>query len=738
MTDAAASIPYEVLQACGFNELAAYILYKRGFKDGEVIRAFLNPNEYRPTDPFEFEDMNLVIKRIHNAIAGKERILVYGDYDVDGITSAAILCLTLKSMGADVAYHLPDRFSEGYGMSMDVIGNMPHQGIKLILTCDCGISNLKEIEYANSLGIKTIVSDHHTPPDVLPPALYVLNPKFFPEDHPARNIAGVGMAYFLSKALIGDAADDFLDLAVLGTIADSVPLNRENRYILQRGWDGLISGRRPGLAALFNIAHLKENITEEDIAFQIVPRLNSAGRMNTAVLSLKLLTEDNPRLCLGLAKTLNKLNSDRKKIQKQILEEAEEKIEKEKLYENGIIGLYSPQWHQGIIGIAAGRITEHYGLPCLLMAKSKDGRVIGSARSIEGVSMYDILSGCSDCLAGFGGHAMAAGFSLEEEQLDSFLQKLLTFGKDIQRTATGASVEPELELLPEQINRDTYHTVRGLAPFGEGFPTPVFMTRCMEVIEDQYRGFHRMIIGLDGKRLHALWWDGPKKEITPGYYDVTYTINMDKYRDVISITIADMAKVMSPARPMPVPVVTDLRDINIDEIAKQDGCIYYEGLADFGLQVFTRDTLPQCDRLIMLSTPPSPGVLRDVVFITNPKEVLLYFAAQNPPNPDMLKNLMGIIKYAQANDKTTDIRFLASQLGITEMATLQSLKYLESTGLVELEEINRQTYYVVIKGDRKREDLQLKNRLTSLFNEINSFKSWLRAADTEQIKDLLK
>ncbi len=729
-------VPYEVLEACGYDELTAYILYRRGFKDPDIIREFLYPDQYKPTDPFEFPDMDKAVERIKQAIKNKEKMLVYGDYDVDGITSATILCQTLKSMGADVTCHLPDRFSEGYGMSVDVIGSMPKRGIRLIITCDCGISNLKEIDYAASLGIETIVTDHHTPPDVLPDALYLLNPKFFPEDHRARNIAGVGMAYFLSKALIGGAADEFLDLAALGTIADSVPLNLENRYILQRGWDSLISGKRPGLAALFKVSHLEGNVTEEDIAFQIVPRLNSAGRMDSAVLALRLLAETNPRICLGLAKTLDRLNSGRKKVQEEILKAAESEIDKNKLYQNGIIGLYDPKWHQGVIGIAAGRITERYGVPSLLMTRSREGKIVGSARSIEGVSIYDILSGCSDFLAGFGGHSMAAGFSLEQRQLDGFLNRLNSFGVDIVQAAQSAC-EPDLELDPGQINMDTYNSVRGLAPYGESFPAPVFLTRCLEVIEDNYQNFHRLIIGLDGRRLHALWWDGPRKTIGPGYYDITYTINMDRYRNVLSITIAGMEKVMESAGPVPVPEITDMRSAALEEMQQQEGCLYYEG-QDIGRAVFTRDTLPQCGRLVMLSAPPSPGVLKDIVLISHPREMVLSFAADCISKSDVLKGIMGIIKYAQEKDKTIDIQYAACRLGITEIAALEGLRLLESMGLAELEEIDPLTYYAVPKSGGKKGDQRLKKWFTDLSDETDSFRSWLKTASIAEIEELLK
>lgn len=732
------SIPYDILEACSFNELTAYILYRRGFKDPTTIREFLDPGLYKPTDPFEFEDMDMAVERINRAIHDGEKILVYGDYDVDGITSASILYLTLKSLGADVICHLPDRFSEGYGMSIDVIHNLPGQGVKLIITCDCGIGNLREIAYANSLGIETIVTDHHTPPDVLPDALYLLNPKFFPEDHPARNIAGAGMAYFLSRALIHDEADGFLDLVSLGTIADSVPVNLENRYLLQKGWDSLISGKRPGLAALFQVSHLKGDITEEDIAFQIVPRLNSAGRMDTAILSFKLLTEDNINTCLNLAKTLDRLNSDRKKVQDEILSAAEKEIENNRLYKDGIIALYNPTWHQGVIGIAAGRITEEYGLPSLLMTKNRDGNIVGSARSIDGVSIYNILSGCSDSLLGFGGHTMAAGFSLKEEKLGDFLDKLRSYGGDIQRVKS-ASSEPELELFPEEINQDLYNAIRGLAPFGEGFPEPVFITRCLEVIDDSYQNFHRLIIGLDGKRLHALWWNGPRKKLEPGYYDVLYTVNMDRYRDIISLTIENIEKSMETARPKIVPELIDMKDKPIEEVLKMEGSFYCEGTANAREETCTRYTLPQSERLIILSAPPSPGILRDIVLISNPKEVILSFAADSILRPDdVLKKIMGAVKYAEDRGRIVDIQYLSSRIGITEMAALNGLMLLNSMGLIELEEINKLKYYVVTKNDKKKEDKQLKKRFIDLIGEMNSFMAWLKKAGIDEIKDLIK
>jgi single-stranded-DNA-specific exonuclease len=288
------SIPQEVLDACGGDELVARIFYNRGYKNPETIRQMLNPELYVPTKPDEFPDMPRAVDRILRAADNEEKICVYGDYDVDGVTSTVTLVECLNFFTSKVVYHVPDRFTEGYGMNEEIVRKLAQDGVSLIITCDCGISNVREITLAKELGMDVVLTDHHTVPDELPPADAILNPKLLEEGHRARNISGCGMVYFLCLALLEkkgfpDRAERFLDMLALSLIADVVSLNGENRYLLQKALPALFNTRRIGLRQLLEVAERNGKLeNEEDVAFQIAPRINAAGRMDTARLPVEL------------------------------------------------------------------------------------------------------------------------------------------------------------------------------------------------------------------------------------------------------------------------------------------------------------------------------------------------------------------------------------------------------------------------------------------------------------------
>ena len=513
-----AVIPKEVLDACGGDELIARIFYNRGFKNPAIITQMLNEHLYKPTRTEEFPNMKRAVDRISKAIAREEKICVYGDYDVDGVTSTVTLVECLSFFTPSVIYHVPDRFTEGYGMNEDVVIELSQKGVSLIITCDCGISNMSEIAVAKQLGMDVILTDHHNIPDEFPPADVILNPKLLDEGHRARNISGCGMAYFLCLALLEskglqEKASDFLDLLALSLIADVVSLNGENRYLLKKALPVLFNTKRTGLKELLNIAEKNGRLeSEEAIAFQIAPRINAAGRMETARIPVELMLCKDADRAREMAEKIDLLNIERKRVQQLIIDKAVEMVETKKKNKT-ILVLFNEFWHHGIIGIAAGRICELYRKPTILLSLKEDGNtVVGSARSIEEINIYELIKSCSRKLLKFGGHSQAAGLSLKKDDLDDFTREIETAAENKYYIKDQISVDVDMELKIERVTDELYARIESAGPYGEGFEAPQFYTREIRVVSDRKTENHHIMVLEDQSqnRISAVKWFEPR------------------------------------------------------------------------------------------------------------------------------------------------------------------------------------------------------------------------------------
>ena len=480
----------QILDACGGDRLAGRILYNRGFKDPRTIRQMLCEGFYQPTRPEEFPDMEKAVRRINKAIDKGEKICVYGDYDVDGVTGVVTIVECLNTFTDSVIYHVPDRFTEGYGMNENVVRKLKQRRVSLIITCDCGISNVKEITIAKELGMDVILTDHHSVPDELPPADVILNPKLLDKEHRARNICGCAMAYFLCMALlesrgIGVRALEFLDLVALSTVADVVSLSDENRHLLKKALPVLFNTERLGLRMLLDLVGGNGKVdNEEDIAFGVAPRINAAGRMKTACIPVELFLCKEESKARDMVKEIDLLNMERKKVQQEIIEQANELVETQKKNKTVLV-LFGEHWHHGIIGIAAGRICEVYKKPAILLSAKGDGdTLVGSARSIEEVDIYKLLDECSDKLAKFGGHPQAAGLSLDRKNLEDFTSKIESIAESRYHIKDIITVNVDMEFPISDITDDFYERIRALGPYGEGFEAPCLYARDVRVISD--------------------------------------------------------------------------------------------------------------------------------------------------------------------------------------------------------------------------------------------------------------
>ncbi|MBQ8000566.1 MAG: single-stranded-DNA-specific exonuclease RecJ [Ruminococcus sp.] len=492
--------------------LLSVLLCIRGFTDEEKIASFLS-NEPVFHDPFLIKDMDKATDRIRKAIDNFEKICVYGDYDADGVTATALLYSYLDSVGANVTYYIPSRAEEGYGMNTEAITQLFAQGVSLIVTVDNGISAYDEIAYAKSLGVDTVVTDHHTVPEVIPEAVAVVD--LHQDDCPStfKELSGVGVALKLVMALeegysdTEDILDNFADLAALGTIGDVVSLTDENRAIVKEGIRLLQDTDRIGIRELIRSAGYEDKpLTAGTLAYTIVPRINAVGRLGLSSRSVELLLTEDDDIARKLAQELSADNQTRQQIEKDILAEIDERIKNDPaLTMQSIIIIDGDNWHQGVIGIVAARVKSAFGKPCIVISREGDS-ARASGRSVEGFSLSDAIFNCSDLLEHFGGHPMAVGFSLKCSNIEKFKEALYAYTDSLEDMPL-----PELyldcKLNPTLLDLSLLDSISALEPFGAGNPAPLFGLYNMRIddIKELSGGKHRKLtVSREGTHVTAM------------------------------------------------------------------------------------------------------------------------------------------------------------------------------------------------------------------------------------------
>lgn len=493
----------------GISPYAALIASTRGIKTAEEAKDFFGIGEHKSIDPMDFPDMYAAVKRVQKALDEFERIAVYGDYDADGVTSTALLYSYLEMQGADVVYYVPNRHTEGYGLSYEAIDKLSMMGVKLIITVDNGISAVEEAKYINELEMDLVITDHHLPSDSLPQAAAVVDPHRADCNLDFKDYAGVGVAYKLICALEGEEngiTDSFVDLVTIGTIADVMPLVKENREFVRRGVEMLADSDRTGIQALMEAAGLSERkINSTSIAFGICPRINAAGRMGSADRAIRLLLSDDYDEAVMLAQEINDENTARQHTEQEILTQADEQIRLNPgwKYQNVLV-VAGEGWHDGVVGIVASRLVEKYGKPTLVITvDGEDAK--GSGRSIEGFNLYDAICCCGDCLTHFGGHMLAAGIGLKASNIPVFRQKINKYADSTEMPYPIQNID--FKLNPACVNTEMLETVSQLEPFGAGNPQPIFGLYNMTVADIQPigNGKHlRVILERNGISIQTL------------------------------------------------------------------------------------------------------------------------------------------------------------------------------------------------------------------------------------------
>ena len=538
---------------CGFGQLTSRVLRARGIQDSAHAREFLKTSAFELGNPFLLKDMDKAVTRVEQALERKERIVVYGDYDVDGVTAVVVLYRYLRGCGADITWYIPHRLDEGYGLHEDAIDILKGQGAQLIITVDTGITAVKEVEYARQLGIDVVITDHHECRSELPKACAVVNPHRPDDEYPFKNLAGVGVAFKLISALHGNEHSSCLlghygDLVALGTVADVMEMTGENRIIVRSGICSIEAKKNIGIAKLLQEAGAADRkMSTSGIGFVIAPRINAAGRMGEVEVAVQLLLSENEYEATKLAEKLCELNQKRQEIESAIYNECCEHWDRINAQGElpSVLVTEGQEWHPGVIGIVASKLTERYCRPVMMISVS-DGIGQGSARSIKGFNLVEALEVHKRFLIDYGGHEMAAGFTIEKSQIGNLREHMEEYALDFSEACKMMQVlNMDVKLKIQEATEENIRDLQELEPYGLGNTQPVFYLEDVELVSFSRIGggkHIRMKLGDGRYSIDAIWFGvGDSFDFQPGLgIDVAGTIDMNYYRNLVSVQMVVM------------------------------------------------------------------------------------------------------------------------------------------------------------------------------------------------------
>jgi len=520
--------------------ILSQLLVQRGINTFEEAKNFFRPSLSDLHDPFLMKDMDKAVERISNAILNKQKILVYGDYDVDGTTAVSLVYTFLHNQYVNVSYYIPDRYKEGYGISIQGIDYAKENNYDLIIALDCGIKSIDKIDYANALGIDFIICDHHRPGSTLPAAVAVLDPKRADCDYPYKELSGCGVGFKLIQAISQQQGisfsdlEQYLDLVAVSIAADIVPITGENRILAFHGLNFLKLNHRPGFKAILDLSNFKKDeITVNDVVFLIAPRINAAGRIESGNSAVELLVSKNDNVAGLLGDGINEHNLKRKDLDASITEHALQLIEESEdhKYRKSTV-LYNPEWHKGVIGIVASRLTEKFYRPTIVLTKSNDENkmVSGSARSVKDFDVYNAIESCSDLLEQFGGHMYAAGLTMKEENVQAFIERFEeVVATTIEDRMLIREVEMDAELNLMDITPKFFNVLKQFAPFGPGNMSPIFKSTS---VRDNGRG---KVVGNNHLKLSLVQHDDYQLTIDGIAFQLGHHHNQVEQKDVFDI-----------------------------------------------------------------------------------------------------------------------------------------------------------------------------------------------------------
>ncbi|MGE5197445.1 MAG: single-stranded-DNA-specific exonuclease RecJ [Deltaproteobacteria bacterium] len=530
----------------GISGITAQVLINRGIRDAKGAAEFLNSDLSCLLDPFQFSEMDKAVRIVREAARTKAPVMVFGDYDVDGITALALIKTTLSKVGINAVCHLPHRIKEGYGLNKNILSLVKENKARLLITVDCGTNSEGQIRELKRCGIEVIVTDHHEPGvELSTSAGATINPKVKGSNYGYRDLAGVGVAYKFCQAITGKKLAEELDLVSLGTIADVVPLTGENRIFVKEGLRRLSHTKRPGLTALIESSGIKDKkISSEFVSFILGPRINASGRMDTAHIALQLLLSEKKQEADELARSIESFNRLRQKIEGKILEEAQDLIDKEiNFKEHKIIVIARENWHQGVLGIVASKLADRFYRPTILISIGDD-LCRGSGRSIKNFHLFHALLECREFLSNFGGHAHAAGLVITKDNIADFKEKINRLAREKLRLADLLPVlDVDMQLDLSDLNEKIIEELQQLEPFGTGNPEPLFYTRHLTLrSQPQVLGRETLKFWVsDGRVTYPAIGFGmgyfKDSLLNAAYFDLVYAPRMDRWKDADSIIL---------------------------------------------------------------------------------------------------------------------------------------------------------------------------------------------------------
>jgi single-stranded-DNA-specific exonuclease len=735
---------------------------RRGITDVAEAQAFLDPAAYTPTLPDALPDLPEAADRLLAAIRGGEHILVWGDFDVDGQTSTALLVDALKDLGAEPIYHVPHRMKHGHGVQVDVLKDYLAR-IDLVLTCDTGVAAHEAAQAAAAAGVTMLITDHHALPPTLPHALAVVNPQRLPPDHALRDLPGVGVAFKLAQqlyTLAGRAGDEarLLDLVALGIVADVATQRHDTRYLLQLGIDRLRFPERVGLKALIASAGIDPaNLTADMIGFQIGPRLNALGRLDNARLAVHLLTTNEELLARQVAAQLEVLNERRKQIQDQITAAALEQIEADRslLDDYKALVLSSEHWHPGVIGIVASRLVEMYERPVLLFAAPPGGIARGSARSVPGVDIGAAIAANADMLISHGGHPGAAGCALQTDLLPQFRRRLSNTVRETWDHTQEAVHRVDAVMPLEEVDMPLAEDLGRLAPFGAGNPPIHLLSPRLRVADTRpfgMSGRHRRVLmeDSDGVRHVLLWWRGSEEDPPRGLHDVVYIPRINDYKGKRSLQLEWVDSRPTPGVPLEVSgarhTVVDLRR-EADPLAAlpPDGlAIWAEGVDSDDLPferlaITTRYDVRPAPMLAIWTTPPGRSELAEMIAATGARE--FYVVTQHTANvtPEgFLRRLGGLVKYALSHYRgDVSVLRLAAATAQRQAAVRYGLEWMAAQGQLTLTWRDADVAQLSDGGEARPADVEpLQDALRRVLAETRAFHDYFHTAALDSFFDV--
>lgn len=745
------------LAACGDDPFIAAILVRRGYTTPQRIRAFLSTNEYSPCPPEQLPDLVTGSTLVCEAVAQGKRILIWGDFDVDGQTSTALLLDGLQRLGAMVDYYIPDRSAESHGIKVASLQKqIDAHTPDLLITCDTGISEYAALDYAQSVGLPVIITDHHDLADRLPPAAAVINPRRLPATHPLTSLPGVGVAFKLMQHVYTSLGRErelprLLDLVALGIVGDVATQTDDTRYLLQLGLERLRQTERIGPLALMENANLSPAaMTGERIAYQIGPRLNAAGRLADAALAVDLLTTHNSSRARVLAQQLEGLNNERR-VQTRLIEAAAEEMitSTPSLLDYSALVLYQPEWHPGITGIVASHLAERYGRPVVMLSGQEGGIARGSARSPQGIDGYDIskaLSAQADILRTYGGHPGAAGLSLDVAHIDRLRQRLSKTLADsgvVGETALAIDAVVDFDAL----TLDLAGRIQKIAPFGPGNPQVLLATTGLHLSHATLIGrdqLHRRLTVEDnqGRQQIVLWWHSARDPLPDGVFDIAYNVTIGE-RQELQLSLVDYRIREAPAVEVVAPTINlvDCRKANdplscLGEITAKSphALIWAEAFARAEHPTWKRRAeLTPCDTLIIYSAPPDPLTLRDVIERVQPMTV--YVVGAQPPVSD-LSTFLALLAQAASNvidhlDGKADLGVLCGATAQSPQTVRAALDFLAATGQIGgVAWPNKHTVRISSANGQTSEHPSdtARARFEAAYNEAEAYRRYFRAA----------